>query len=295
MCPEDTEKTFFGLPNVYICVGDKEGSCSKDETEQLKKAFRCMFDRYTTCIRETNKLFWYNFVLYTGLTGAFGSVGVQCFSELKDEKGNDGVQAKTTFGVSFHHSRMKFNRRRIESFSENDLCSLAVHEFLHAMGYVSFGATNEMMSEHDKGNDSIYSCGRYCGFCSQAIQGTAWTFESNIIECYNCADSPERKLACGYKEERIDDCLENYSICHAGLNTILTPCEKCRSAVQKTCHKKEEEVRELGKRSVGQWCCEKCPDNANKSNDMPCLEIMEPLFDSCSTPPPFCKNLKTPD
>lgn len=293
VCPEGTEKTFFGLPGIYICVGNTEGGCSEEETIQLKKTFRCMFDRYKTCIRETNKIYWYGFILFSSIGAWPGFIGVQCVSELKDENGNNGALANTTLGIPFHHSHMKFNRSRIESFSENDLCGLAIHEFIHAMGRATIDGS--IKDRHDLGTDSIYSCGRYCGFCSQAATGTSWKFESNIIECYNCADSPERKLACGYKEERIDDCFENYSVCHAGLGVILDECEKCRSAAQKTCHQKEEDIRHLGSRSVGQWCCEKCPDTANRSNDMPCLEPMDALIDLCSTPPPFCKNLKTPD
>ena len=292
VCPEGTEKTSFGIPGVYICKGDVDGSCSEDETAQLQTAFRCMFERYKTCIRETNKIYWYGFVLFSSVGAGPGLIGVQCFPELRNEKGQE-VLANTTFGVPFHHSRMKFNRKSLKNLNEEDLCGVAIHEFIHAMGRATIDGP--IKDRHDLGTDSIYSCGRYCGFCSQAATGTSWKFESNIIECYNCADSPERKLACGYKEERIDECVENYSVCHAGLGIILDKCEKCRSAALKTCHQKEEDIRYLGIRSVGQWCCEKCPDTANRSNDMPCLEPMDSLIDLCSTPPPFCKKVHGPD
>ena len=295
VCPDGSQKVFFGLPMVYICEGEVDGSCTPEESSMLKSAFACMFERYKTCIRNTNKTTWYNFLLHMSLSGITGGAGIKCTSDLKvkNEKGEEkDVLANSTMNFLVHDASITFNRLFFYNQTEHDTCSIAIHEFMHVLS-VGFW-DEERKEEHNKGLDTIYACGRYCGFCSKYTTGEAWKFDSNNVECFVCADSAERKKACGFREELVTGrCHENYSVCHAGLSCLMSPCEKCgESAVAKSCHQNSEDQKEFDWRNVGSWCCQECPATCNSSNDMPCSDIyIDPnLQDTCSKPPPYCSS-----
>jgi len=285
-CARGTKEVFFGLPSVYICEGDGPKGCSPEESSMLKSAFACMFERYKTCMRDTNKSTWYSFLLHLALHGITGGVGIQCDSL------ENNTSATTNYYYEIFNSEIVFNRDQFGLQTEHDTCSVAIHEFMHALGEaVSKGGVNK---EHDKGLDVVYACGRYCGFCSKYTKGTEWVFDSNNVECFVCADSAERKKACGFREELVTGrCHENYSVCHAGLSCLMSPCEKCgESAIAKSCHQNPENQKEFDWRNVGSWCCQECPATCNNSNDMPCSEVyIDPnLQDTCSQPPPYCSS-----
>ena len=285
-CARGTKEVFFGLPSVYICEGDGPKGCSPEESSMLKSAFACMFERYKTCMRDTNKSTWYSFLLHLALHGITGCVGIQCDSL------ENNTSATTNYYYEIFNSEIVFNRDQFGLQTEHDTCSVAIHEFMHALGEaVSKGGVNK---EHDKGLDVVYACGRYCGFCSKYTKGTEWVFDSNNVECFVCADSAERKKACGFREELVTGrCHENYSVCHAGLSCLMSPCEKCgESAIAKSCHQNPEDQKEFDWRNVGSWCCQECPATCNNSNDMPCSEVyIDPnLQDTCSQPPPYCSS-----
>ena len=285
-CARGTKEVFFGLPSVYICEGDGPKGCSPEESSMLKSAFACMFERYKTCMRDTNKSTWYSFLLHLALHGITGCVGIQCDSL------ENNTSATTNYYYEIFNSEIVFNRDQFGLQTEHDTCSVAIHEFMHALGEaVSKGGVNK---EHDKGLDVVYACGRYCGFCSKYTKGTEWVFDSNNVECFVCADSAERKKACGFREELVTGrCHENYSVCHAGLSCLMSPCEKCgESAIAKSCHQNPENQKEFDWRNVGSWCCQECPATCNNSNDMPCSEVyIDPnLQDTCSQPPPYCSS-----
>ena len=285
-CTQGTKEVFFGLPSVYICEGDGPKGCSPEESSMLKSAFACMFERYKTCMRDTNKSTWYSFLLHLALHGITGCVGIQCDSL------ENNTSATTNYYYEIFNSEILFNRDQFGLQTKHDTCSVAIHEFMHALGEaVSKGGVNK---EHDKGLDVVYACGRYCGFCSKYTKGTEWVFDSNNVECFVCADSAERKKACGFREELVPGrCHENYSVCHAGLSCLMSPCEKCgESAIAKSCHQNPEDQKEFDWRNVGSWCCQECPATCNNSNDMPCSEVyIDPnLQDTCSQPPPYCSS-----
>ena len=296
VCPDGTEKVFFGLPSIYICEGSAEGGCTSEESDRLKSAFACMFQRYSSCIRETNRITWYMFIAHMAFNGLTGGVGIQCASL--------GVPANSTMNFFIHDARIIFDRDMLLGQSKNDTCSLAIHEFMHVLGKSMMEGGGK--EAHDQGTDAVYSCGRYCGFCSQYTKGSQklndhWIFESNYMECFRCADSPDRQKACGFKEEFIQkECHENYSVCHAGLGCLGAPCKnpKCGdSALAKSCHKNESDRKIFDQRTVNSWCCQECPITCNESNDMPCNDESNELQlkDTCSLPPPHCKHLYAPD
>ncbi len=153
---------------------------------------------------------------------------------------------------------------------EESLCSLMLHELLH-----NAGETGD--KNHVEGTDQVYACGRYCGFCQEG------PFNKNK-DCAICARFGGEPFQCGSIEYvQAGPCSDTYAVCHAGLGCIADACETCRELEIYTCDMEKSEIT-----FIDHFCCLKCPDNCNASNDFPCKGEMPDPKDTCDQPLPMC-------
>lgn len=239
-----------GRSTVSMIEGGFAGACNFSDAQKIRDAVSCALDRGLKCLSDTNT------ANNNALKQALAGKGVM---PLQIACGNicSGVIASTrSWGRPwFSDSRMNVNMDQFGKLDEEGRCSIMLHELMHWAG-------NEGGADHDeKSEDDVYSCGRYCGGCSNAGHGAPG---NSSIDCARCADTKARKKQCGIKEEFEEGPCggELEGICHAGLACIAGNCKTCGGPVTRDC---DGNVIEANAE-----CCSECPSNCNSSNDMPC-------------------------
>lgn len=262
---------FPGSPNIKS--GTSAGACNASDTRSISRALDCALTKGALCLANTNTQ-QYNALM----SAAFGEGTMPL--DIGCGNGCAGTLASTRSWSApwFSNSTLNINPSEWNKLDDDGKCNIMLHELLHWAGDNGSADHNESSG---KGDDQVYSCGRYCGRCSDAGHGSP---KNSAIDCAKCADTAARKSQCGAKSElKTGSCDgELTGLCHKGLACISANCETCGRIERKTCDDKP-----LG---VEIACCATCPSNCNASNDLPC-DGMTMSEDTCTKDtPPFCPN-----
>jgi hypothetical protein len=266
----DEVQPFPGSPTVI--TGSSPGACSGADASSIAQAVDCALTKGALCLANTNTR-QYNSLM----AAAFGQgtmpldigCGNSCAGKLAATRGWSAPW--------FTNSTLNINPTEWNKLDSAGKCNIMLHELLHWAGDQGSADHN---SRSGKGDDEVYSCGRYCGGCSNAGHGSP---SNSAIDCAKCADTPERKAKCGAKSEfKTGSCNgELAGLCHAGLACVSANCETCGQIEKKSCDDKPLDTEIT--------CCATCPSNCNRSNDQPCNGAPQ-LMDTCNgQTPPFCK------
>lgn len=277
---------FNDVPAIQVLYENcaTEQNTAVQNGEKIVNAINCAFNHGLNCLKRTNKSIYADAISFIGKGN---KLIVKCDSSLKTPAQTSWYPfgfwpEEIIFGNSHAFRECSPGDANCLREEESLLCNLMIHEYLHVVG---FGRES---TSHDMGVDEVYSCGRFCGLCSNALQG-APGFPNR--DCARCAGTLEEKLQCGHVEKIISGpCQNTYSICHQGLGCISAPCDKCTELYGYTC---EEEISDdmsypsfIYMRSDF-LCCSECPETCNGSNDFPCGESLEPE-DTCLQELPMC-------
>lgn len=247
------------------------GACAFADAQMVRDAVECALDRGMQCLGDTNT---------SNANGLAKALAGKSVMPLRIACGNvcSGTIASTRSYDRpwFTDSKMNVNMWEFSKLDEEGRCSVMLHELMHWAG--NGGKADHNDSSGD-GSDDVYSCGRYCGGCSNAGHGAPG---NSSIDCARCADTKARKEACGTKVElEQGECGGNLEgICHAGLACIAGNCKTCEGPVKRDC---DGNVLE----AVAE-CCAECPSGCDRSNDVPCNGGTE-SSDTCTpSTPPHC-------
>lgn len=265
----DDYQPFPGSPTIK--TGSSAGACSQGDASSIAKAVDCALTKGSLCLANTNTR-QYNSLM----AAAFGQGTMPL--DIGCGNGCTGKLAATRGWSApwFTNSTLNINSTEWNKLDSAGQCNIMLHELLHWAGDQGSSDHN---SRSGAGDDEVYSCGRYCGGCSNAGHGAP---NNSAIDCAKCADTPERKAKCGAKAEfKTGSCNgELAGLCHAGLACVSANCETCGQIEKKSCDDKPL--------STEITCCATCPSNCNRSNDLPCNAAPQ-LMDTCnSMTPPFC-------
>lgn len=246
--------------HMRVLYGSGAGACTLAEARNVASALDRAVRRALSCVANNNS------ELAGLLSEALASdrnVTVACGNNCAP------LAASTDCTNGCNETRINLNRARLPS-DLDQLSNTMLHELFHWAG-------GGREADHDQGRDAVYSCARYCNRCAHNTGG--WV--SDHQDCLQCADSLDRKKACGMKVSYVTPGV-NYSICHAGLACTAAPCMTPRGVKIEIC---EGDTLQSGDEWV---CCAECPSNCNSSNDQPCGGEMAEM-DECSMPPPACR------
>ena len=246
------------------------GNCNAADAAKLQRAADCAMGQGDKCMADTNLAA--SLRLRAGILR--GSLTIGC--------GSTCDPATTTvdcpvwkFGKC--DSKMSVNAAQLAKMSEGEACAMMLHEMLHWVGVADAGGGD---GGHDDGVDRVYACGRYCAGCVNTNNNTpAGCGVNRNSDCATCAGTKAEKKQCGTKQE-VAQTSNNYSVCHAGLGCLLGKCEQPIGVNLLACDGKKLEDGPF-------LCCQACPADCNKSNDIPCTSTPPPV-DSCNFPPPAC-------
>ncbi len=257
---------------IRVVSGSSSGQCSGADASSIAAAVDCAMSRGTLCLANTNTN-QYNSLMAAGMGETKRALDIACGNSCAGGIANTESWSRW----AIYGSRMNINPSEWHKLDAAGQCNIMLHELLHWAG-------DQGAADHDKkegpGNDEVYSCGRYCGGCSDAGHGSPG---NSAVDCALCADTPERKKQCGVKKQfKERPCNGDLAgVCHSGLACIAGNCTTCGAYKVETCDGKQV--------SDEASCCAVCPDGCNKSNDVACNgSHMDE--DSCQpSTPPFCK------
>lgn len=265
----DAHEGFLVDADATLC-GDVGNA--KKNMQKIIEALECAFDHGRSCLEETNHDYFDKINKLLNMLRIFPLL-LECRSL---ESGYAGYTPGNTLlpVIQIDPSRAFWGCDSDDADclqqEEESLCSLLLHELLH-----NAGETGD--KNHDEGTDQVYACGRYCGFCQEG------PFSKNK-DCAICAKFGGDPLQCGSIEYvQAGPCSDTYAVCHAGLGCIADACETCRELEIYTCDMEKAEMT-----FIDHFCCLKCPDNCNASNDFPCKGEMPTPKDTCDQPLPMC-------
>jgi len=240
------------LPNITIRTGNSGGACSADQARLAAAAVDCALARGGLCLAMTNS------ALNASLNAAVNGDNVMpLLIGCGNGCANSLAATRSWSRPWFSDSQMNLGAG-FWGLDAPGRCNIMLHEMLHWAG-------NEGSADHNEstgpGDDQVYSCGRYCGRCSDAAHGSP---NNSAIDCARCADSKSRKEACGSQTEYQTAGCGDYmtGICHSGLACIAGNCEQCGGVVTNDCN------GALLRLNVD--CCSQCPTGCDRSNDFPC-------------------------
>ena len=265
----DDYQPFPGSPTIK--TGTTLGACSKSDASSIAKAVDCALSKGALCLANTNTR-QYNSLMAAAFGEGTMPLDIGCGNSCS------GVLASTRGWSApwFTNSTLNVNPSEWNKLDSAGKCNIMLHEMLHWAGDQGSADHNE---KSGAGDDEVYSCGRYCGGCSQAGHGSP---KNSAVDCAKCADTPERKERCGVKTDyKTGPCNgELAGLCHAGLACVAGNCETCGQIEKKSCDAKPLDTEVT--------CCATCPSSCNRSNDLPCNGAPQ-LMDTCnSQTPPFC-------
>ncbi len=271
---EDVSLIPDGSDNVTMVTGSPtNGNCNFADAQAIRDAVECALDRGMKCLADTNSA--NNNAMKKALAGKSVmplriGCGNVCAGAIASTRSYDRPW--------FTDSKMNVNMDEFSKLDADGQCSIMLHELMHWAGNGGDGDHNDAGGD---GGDDVYSCGRYCGGCSNAGHGAPG---NSAIDCARCADTKARKLQCGAKIEHEEaDCGgELGGVCHAGLGCIAGDCQTCGGPVTRDCDGNVVEAEAT--------CCVECPSNCNASNDVPC-GAGGSSSDTCQpSTPPHCGN-----
>jgi hypothetical protein len=268
-------------PTIQVGPGGGDGTCDPNEASQLAAAIDCALTSGLKCLSESNPG---EFGRLAAALAAKSAPGGGQVTPLEIGCGNScsGVIASTQpydaplgFAALGPDSKMNINPNEFNSLSPTDQCSIMLHELMHWGGDPGSADHN---SEMGKGDDAVYSCGRYCGKCSHAGHGDPG---NSSVDCAKCVTS--HKEQCGTQTQVNDGaCFGALTgICHNGLACIAGDCDTCEIIDTLACDGTglSEEVP----------CCQVCPTDCAASNDLPCMGPPPMTMNTCTnTTPPNC-------
>jgi hypothetical protein len=273
--PDAGDGGVYTVPHtrVHVLHGSGAGRCSPTMAAQVAAAADCAFSKGGLCLANSNpELAAKLFAAQVG-DGPM-DIDIACGNSCA------GVLASTRSYERpwFSNSMMNINPDEWSKLDSDKQCGLMLHELLHWAGEEGAADHNDL---NEGGDDDVYSCGRYCGLCSDFGKGSP---NNSSIDCARCSKGKERKKKCGTKEA-----LGTYpcngdgaGLCHQGLGCIAGNCEECAGTRLETCDDKGLTEPEF-------LCCNTCPSSCNGSNDLPCGGNAN-LSDNCTeSSPPFCK------
>ena len=242
------------------------GRCTAAQAKRIAKALGCAVGKGLLCLTATNR------ELADQLTEqlADGSLVVGCGNTCS------GSDANTEHYPSWSPftPRMNLNDSHVSGMTDDELCSVVLHELLHWAG-------QGLDPNHDQGTDRLYACGRYCGGCT--TRGPAGAFKSKNVDCAVCASTADKKKQCGTKEKLANmPCPPAYTLCHKSFTNAA--CEVCKGWRFEAC-----DDTALPDPPQTFKCCETCPSGFTM-NDKPCAGGATTQNDQCGggTKPPFC-------
>ena len=284
----------------HLQINIAPGGCAdSDDEEGIKRghgvlyaALNCALGDGLNCLRNTNRSMYDSAMQYLS---SDQKLTLMCWDFGKDVEGKEMPSAQTFPDDSFlwGNPQIRVNVRHFfdncpgdweECFNSKEpfFCSIMLHEFLHAVGYENNSPA------HDKdAKDEVYSCGRYCGHCSNALKN-APGFPNR--DCARCGGTIEEKMQCGHVEKvKKEPCSDIYNVCHDGLGCIADACEECTTIYGYTCA--EDIADDLSYPesvyTINNFiCCNACPADCNASNDFTCSII--DAEDTCHQPLPMC-------
>lgn len=278
----------------HLQINIAPGGCADaDDEEGIKRAhgvlyaaLNCAIGDGLNCLRETNRSMYNSAMQYLS---SGGTLSISCNERIVGH-------AKTTkVYVDWFESKILFKSSKVFEGCEASnweecftswkpyFCNIMLHEFLHAVGY-ELGTP----SHDSESKDEVYSCGRYCGHCSNDLKN-APGFPNR--DCARCGGTIEEKMQCGHVEKvKIESCPDIYNVCHDGLGCISDACEECTELYGFTCA--EDVSEDLSYPDYvyvrnNFLCCNACPNTCNASNDFTCLSTTQ-LEDTCHQPLPMC-------
>ncbi len=271
--PDDESSSVELFPgSIGLSLGSSGGKCGSSDAGSIAAAIDCAVSRGGLCLANTNTQM--SKALLAAVAGDSRTpITVACGNVCK------GTIA-TTEGWSRwwpYGSRMNINPEQWNKLDAGGQCNIMLHELLHWAGADGDADHNDASGA---GDDEVYSCGRYCGGCSDAGHGAP---HNSAVDCARCADTPARKKQCGVQKKYVElPCAgELAGICHQGLACIAADCETCGGYEIKDC-----DGNTIGGEAT---CCASCPGSCNASNDKPC-NGSKAEEDTCSGgTPPFCQ------
>jgi hypothetical protein len=256
----------IGVYTNWGATDSADGTCSSAHTEKIQRAFECAVGRVQTCLSDTNQEEFQR--LGSALTA--GDLHMSCGNHCpNDQAANTDRESDLA-----PHGDMSWNPDALDSMSEDEACSAALHEMLHWSGAPDAGAG------HGAGDDLVYACGRYCGGSKGCTYSSANTPKNCGVtpqqDCVVCAGTLDEKLKCGYRTQETQG-TPWPGICHAGLGCIAGQCDDVQAMGKYLCDGTLLQTSTL--------CCNSCPAGCNDSNDYPCSLYPAPASeDTCNTP-----------
>jgi len=234
------------------------GRCSKAEADRLASALACSLSRGKKCLDEMRR------ALATGIIPRLASphrkITVGCSAHCVDPNHGDVI------GIySRGRSRMNFNAGHLLVDTDEEICSVMLHELIHAGGHSHAEESGRNQT------DEIYSCARYCGGCRAAAEPN--------LDCARCASKPKLKETCGLKEKRQTTPCPALDLCHGGIG-INAHGVDCEASAYYYC---DDSLAWL---DTSFLCVKTCPPHAPRSPEASCQNTS--LQDSCSSAPPEC-------
>ena len=255
-----------------VKTGTDSGQCGEQDSNSIAQALDCALTKGALCLANTNTK-EYNNLMAATLGDSKMPLDIGCGNSCS------GVIATTKGWGSpwFSNSEMNINPAEWDKLDANGKCNIMLHEMLHWAGDEGSADHNDSSGA---GNDTVYSCGRYCGRCSHAGHGSQ---NNSSVDCAGCADTKARKQQCGARTEyQTAPCGNSMSgFCHAGLACIAGPCQQCGGIVTNGC-----DGSLIGGNAI---CCQSCPSNCNQSNDLPCTNTPVSTDTCTDKNPPFCR------
>ena len=258
--------------HVTIKRGSGSGECSTADSASIAKAVDCALSKGGLCLANTNTR-EYNSLMAAAYGDSMKPLDIACGNTCA------GVAAATRGWSApwFTDSKMNLNMTEWNKLDDAGRCNLMLHEMMHWAGDQGSADHND---NNGPGHDAVYSCGRYCGGCSNALHGAPG---NSSVDCAYCADTTDRKQQCGTKTQSQQVPCGSFGggLCHAGLGCIAGQCQTCGGDVTKAC-----DGTTLAQAAT---CCQACPSSCNQSNDVPCGSGSTPTDTCTPTNPPFCK------